>query len=71
MPSQHKHPPIAFRPPEGDRLWLLEHAQQTGQPVNRVLALALAAYRAQTGIQATSCSRNPGPRPDDRSTVTR
>jgi hypothetical protein len=46
MPSQHKHNPIAFRPPEGDRLWLLAYAQRTGQPVNRVLAEALAEYRA-------------------------
>ena len=47
MPSQHKHPPIAFRPPEEDRAWLLGHARRTGQPVNRILARALAAYRAQ------------------------
>jgi hypothetical protein len=46
MPSQHKHPPIAFRPPEGDRTWLLEYAAATGLPVNRVIAEALAAYRA-------------------------
>jgi hypothetical protein len=45
-PGKHKYPPIPFRPPEGDRGWLLEHARQTGQPVNRILALALAAYRA-------------------------
>jgi hypothetical protein len=45
MPSQHKHPPIPFRPPEGDRSWLLEHAKRTGKPVNRILAEALAAYR--------------------------
>jgi hypothetical protein len=47
MPSQHKHPPIPFRPPEGDRSWLLAYAKQAGLPVNRVLALALAAYRRQ------------------------
>ena len=46
MPSQHKHPPVPFRPPEEDRLWLFEHAKATGQPVNRILAEALAAYRA-------------------------
>ena len=44
MPSQHKHPPIPFRPPEGDRARLLAHAEHTGQPVNRILAEALAAY---------------------------
>lgn len=45
MPSQHKHPPIPFRPPEGDRAWLLEHAKAIGQPINRILAEALAEYR--------------------------
>jgi hypothetical protein len=45
-PGKHKYPPIPFRPPEGDRLWLLAYAERTGQPVNRVLAQALAAYRA-------------------------
>lgn len=49
MPSAHKHPPIPFRPAEGDRSWLLAYAEETGQPVNRILRLALAAYReAQT-----------------------
>ena len=45
MPSQHKHQPIPFRPPEGDRAWLLGYAKRTGTPVNRILAEALAAYR--------------------------
>jgi len=45
MPNRHKHPPIAFRPPEGDRAWRLAYAQQTGQPVNRILTQALAAFR--------------------------
>lgn len=47
MPSQHKHPPVSFRPPEADRRWLLEHAKATGKAVNAVLAAALAAYRKQ------------------------
>lgn len=46
MPSQHKHRPVPFRPPEGDRAWLLQYAERTGEPVNRILAQALAAYRA-------------------------
>jgi hypothetical protein len=45
MPGQHKHPPIAFRHPEGDRAWLLDHAKRTGQPVGRILTAALKAYR--------------------------
>lgn len=44
MPSQHKHRPIPFRPPEGDRQRLLAYAEQTGQPVNRILAEALSIY---------------------------
>lgn len=44
MPSQHKHSPIPFRPPEGDRTRLLALAEQTGQPVNRILVEALAAH---------------------------
>ena len=46
MSSQHKHPPIPFRPPEGDRSWLLEHAKTEDLPVNKVLTIALKAYRA-------------------------
>jgi len=46
MPNQHRHPPIPFRPPEGDRAWLLAHAAATGRPVNAMLADALRAYRA-------------------------
>jgi hypothetical protein len=47
MPSQHKHPPISFRPPEADRSWLLEHAASTGQPVNAILVEAIARERAR------------------------
>ena len=47
MPSQHKHPPIRFRPPEADRVWLLDYAKRKGLPVNRVLAQALALFRAE------------------------
>lgn len=45
MPSQHKHPPISLRLPETDRAWLLEYAEATGQPVNAVIAQAVAEYR--------------------------
>jgi hypothetical protein len=44
-PGKHKYPPISFRPPEGDRLWLLEYARRTGRPVNWLLAEMLAAER--------------------------
>lgn len=45
MPDRHKYPPIPFRPPEGDRLWLLAYAAETGRPVNQILAEALALHR--------------------------
>ena len=45
MADRHKHTPVRFRPPEADRLWLLEYADKTGRPVNAVLAEALAEYR--------------------------
>lgn len=45
-PSQHKHPPLSFRPKDNDRAWLYEYAKATSQPVSRILADALAAYRA-------------------------
>ena len=51
MPSQHKHPPIGFRPPEGDRARLLTYAERTGQPVNRILSEALAAYLDAAGAE--------------------
>jgi hypothetical protein len=44
MSSQHKHPPISFRPPEADRARLLQHAADTGEKVNAILTKALAEY---------------------------
>jgi hypothetical protein len=45
MADRHKANPVTFRPPEGDRAWLYEHAAATGQSVGSVLARALAMYR--------------------------
>lgn len=45
MPNQQKYRPISFRPPEADRLWLMEHAASTGRAVNAILVAALAEYR--------------------------
>ena len=45
MADRHKHTPVRFRPPEADRLWLLEYAAKMDRPVNAVLAEALAEYR--------------------------
>lgn len=46
MPSVHRHPPLQFRPPAEDRARLLALAEQTGQPVNAILAEALRRYLA-------------------------
>ena len=45
MPNQQKYNPISFRPPEGDRSWLIGYASATSRPVNAILAEALAEYR--------------------------
>ena len=54
MTDRHKYKPVRFRPPESDRLWLVEHAATTGRAVNAVLADALAAYRATVSGPTTS-----------------
>ena len=47
MADRHKYAPVRFRPPEPDRLWLMERAEKTGRAVNAILADALAEYRAR------------------------
>jgi hypothetical protein len=47
--DRHKRNPVPFRPPEGDRSWLLTYAASTGQAVNAVLVAALGEYRARHG----------------------
>ena len=56
MSSQHKHPPISFRPPEADRARLLQYAAETGEPVNAVLAKALAEYLDRLADICGSCA---------------
>lgn len=60
MPSQHKHRPIPFRPPEGDRARLLALAERTGQPVNRILAEALSIYLDGHGVPDPAHSTEEG-----------
>jgi hypothetical protein len=58
VPNQQKYRPISFRPPEADRLWLAAYAEQTGRPVNAILAEALAEYREARTLPARN-DRNP------------
>jgi hypothetical protein len=46
MPSQHKHPPVSFRPTEANRAWLREQAD-SGRAMGAVINEALDARRAQ------------------------
>jgi hypothetical protein len=46
VPDRHRRAPISFRPAEDDHDWLLGYAAATGQPVNAILRIALARYRA-------------------------
>lgn len=46
MPSRHKHYPVSFRPPEGDRQWLFAYAAKHDLAVGAVLSMALAEFRA-------------------------
>lgn len=66
MPSQHKHAPIPFRPPEGDRAWLLQHAEWTGRAVNAVLTAALSEYRIRYEQALAHSHMRPEPPPDLR-----
>ena len=44
MPSQHKYPPIGFRPPAALRERLAAYAVETGRPVGAIVTAAVAAY---------------------------
>lgn len=61
MPDRHKYAPVRFRPPEADRLWLMERAEETGQPVNAILADALAEHRARIENAAHDAPRKGKP----------
>jgi hypothetical protein len=45
MPSQHKHSPLRLRLPEAERAWVLAQHEETGRPVNAIIAEAVAAAR--------------------------
>lgn len=57
VPSQHKHPPISVRLPDGDRAWLLACAEREGRSVNSLLAEGVAALRAARERHGTTKKR--------------
>jgi len=54
MPDRHKHTPLRFRPPEPERLWLMDHHEKTGRPVNAILTDALSEYRERHDQDSSS-----------------
>jgi hypothetical protein len=44
--DRHKHPPLRFRPPEPERLWLLVYQERTGKPMNAILTEAVQRLQA-------------------------
>lgn len=58
MPDRHKHTPVRFRPPEPDRLWLLQLADKTGRAVNAILTEALSEYRSRREDPSTPETRS-------------
>lgn len=44
--DRHKASPVTFRPPAGDRAWLVDYAKATGMSVGSILSVALRMYRA-------------------------
>ena len=61
--DRHKHQPITFRPSAADREWLERQAAETGRPVRRILADAVAAYRAAPAPLAGLAKLRAGRRP--------
>jgi len=57
--DRHKRDPIAFRPPADDGEWLVQHAEEIGKPVNRLLSELLAAYRREVEERATGGPERP------------
>lgn len=68
--DRHKHPAIAFRPPEHDRRWLAEYAESAGRPVNAVIAEALAAYRKRIEAAELRAARSVREQVSEASDVT-
>ena len=47
MPSAHKHPPIAYRPPEDVRDRLFALRDEHGEPLNATITRALREFFAK------------------------
>jgi len=59
--DRHKRAPVRVRLREPDHIWLLEHATETGRPINAILADALTAYRANLSGPTTQAEPPPPP----------
>jgi hypothetical protein len=49
VPSQHKHNPIAYRPPQDVRDWLAAESARTGQAVNALITMLARERMARDG----------------------
>ena len=49
MPDRHKIQSLRYRPPESERLWLADHKERTGKPMNAILTEAVRQLRAEEG----------------------
>lgn len=47
--DRHRHKPIAYRPPEDAREWLIAHAEATGMKVSALITQAVRELRERTG----------------------
>ena len=43
--DRHRHPPIAYRPPEDAREWLIAYAEATGTKVSTLITEAIREKR--------------------------
>lgn len=53
MTDKHKHPPVAYRPSEENRLWLKDRHDATGTAVNAIINEAVAGLRQRCEADVT------------------
>ena len=64
MASQHKHPPLSYRPPKdsGDEEWIRAYAGQAGTSIKAVFTESVREFRERHQDPATT----PDPKENDR-----